>query len=28
MDLDEHGGGGAEKLVLRMDHQHEKKHKK
>ena len=28
MDLEEHGGGGAEKLVLRMDHQHEKKHKK
>jgi cardiolipin synthase A/B len=26
-DLEEHGGG-AEKLVLRMDHEHEKKHKK
>ena len=28
MDLEEHGHGGAEKLVLRMDHEHEKKHKK
>jgi cardiolipin synthase A/B len=27
MDLEEHGGGGAEKLVLRIDHEHEKKHK-
>jgi cardiolipin synthase len=26
-DLEEHGGG-AEKLVLRMDHEHEKKHEK
>ena len=26
-DLEEHGGG-AEKLVLRMDHEHEKKHAK
>ena len=28
MDLDEHGHGGAEKLVLRMDDEHAKKHKK
>jgi cardiolipin synthase A/B len=28
MDLDEHGNGGAEKLVLRMDDEHAKKHKK
>ena len=28
MDLEEHGHGGAEKLVLRADHEHEKKHKK
>jgi len=27
MDLEEHGHGGAEKLVLRMDDEHEKKHK-
>jgi len=25
-DLEEHGEGGAEKLVLRMDHEHAKKH--
>ena len=28
MDLDQHGDGGAEKLVLRMDDTHAKKHKK
>ena len=28
MDLEEHGHGGAEKLVLRADHEHENKHKK
>jgi phosphatidylserine/phosphatidylglycerophosphate/cardiolipin synthase-like enzyme len=28
MDLEEHGQGGAEKLVLRMDDAHEKKYKK
>ncbi|MEI6882912.1 MAG: phospholipase D-like domain-containing protein [Bacteroidota bacterium] len=28
MDLEEHGQGGAEKLVLRMDDAHEKKHRK
>ena len=27
-DLDEHGHGGAEKLVLRMDHEHAHTHKK
>ena len=27
-DLEEHGSGGAEKLVLRADHEHETKHKK
>ena len=28
MDLEEHGDGGSEKLVLRMDDAHSKKHKK
>ena len=28
MDLEEHGSGGSEKLVLRMDDEHAKKHKK
>jgi phosphatidylserine/phosphatidylglycerophosphate/cardiolipin synthase-like enzyme len=28
MDLEEHGNGGSEKLVLRMDDVHTKKHKK
>jgi cardiolipin synthase len=27
-DLEERGGGGAEMLVLRADHEHAKKHKK
>jgi hypothetical protein len=27
-DLEEHGHGGAEKLVLRMDQKHEKKNQK
>jgi cardiolipin synthase A/B len=28
VDLEEHGDGGSEKLILRMDHEHEKKHQK